>query len=247
MTGVGYGGGEAAAFRATRHIDDEGLTAWRAAVSRHLDPRPGYRLLDLGSGTGMWASAFIRWYDGIEMVAVEPSAAMRARSTYPDVLPGEAGDIPLADDSVDAAWLSTVIHHIPNLTDAALEIRRVVRPGGPVLIRSAFPGRHEEITVFRYFPEAVKILDTFPTVRDVEAAFGAAGFGITHIERIPQVTAPSLRAAATGLRREAHTQLRLLTDDEYAAGLARLRAAAETESGPVIDVLDLLVLRPQGS
>jgi hypothetical protein len=34
-----------------------------------------------------------------------------------------------------------------------------------------------------------------------------------------------------------------ITDEEYAAGLARLRAAAECSSGPVVDTLDLLVLR----
>jgi hypothetical protein len=39
------------------------------------------------------------------------------------------------------------------------------------------------------------------------------------------------------LRRAAHTPLQLITDDEYAAGLARLRRAAEVEFGPVIDVL----------
>ena len=41
---------------------------------------------------------------------------------------------------------------------------------------------------------------------------------------------------------DAHTPLKLITDAEYDAGVARLRAAAETEAGPVIDALDLLVL-----
>lgn len=35
----------------------------------------------------------------------------------------------------------------------------------------------------------------------------------------------------------------LITDSAYQAGLARLRAAAATQQGPVIDALDLLVLR----
>jgi hypothetical protein len=37
--------------------------------------------------------------------------------------------------------------------------------------------------------------------------------------------------------------LKLISDVAYAAGLARMRAAAETETGPVVDSLDLLVLR----
>jgi ubiquinone/menaquinone biosynthesis C-methylase UbiE len=50
------------------------------SLARYLNPGSGTRLLDLGSGTGMWASAFTDWYD-IEVVAVEPSQAMRARSS----------------------------------------------------------------------------------------------------------------------------------------------------------------------
>jgi len=207
-----------------------------------LAPRPGMRLLDLGAGTGMWAAAFSGWY-GIDVVAVEPSRAMRARSSYPGMLDGDAAAIPLDAAAVDAAWLSTVIHHFPDLPAAAAELWRVLRPGGRVLIRSAFPGRHQPITLFRFFPEAIRVLDTYPSVTDARAAFAATGFEHLALEPVRQITADSLVTAAANLRRDAHTPLRLLTDAEYERGLARLRAAADTETGPVIDTLDLLVLR----
>ena len=243
MARIAYNSHAAAAFEATRHLSDQGLAGWRDAVTRHLDPRPGTRLLDLGAGTGAWARAFTDWYDDIDVIAVEPAEAMRARCLHPRILAGDAADIPLADGSVDAAWLSTVIHHVPDLTAAARELRRVLRPGGPVLIRSAFAGRHHAITLFRFFPEAVRVLDTYPSVRDVEAAFATAGFTSVSFEQVPQTTAPSLHDVASTFRRDAHTPLQLITDDEYAAGLARLRRAAVAEQGPVIDTLDLLVLR----
>jgi hypothetical protein len=50
------------------------------------------------------------------------------------------------------------------------------------------------------------------------------------------------KAAASAFRREAHP-LQLLTEAEYQAGLARLQAAARIQTGPVVDPLDLLVLR----
>jgi SAM-dependent methyltransferase len=243
MARIAYNDHDAAAFEATRHLPDQGLAAWRTAVAKHLDPRPGTRLLDLGAGTGMWARAFTDWYDGVEVIAVEPAAAMRDRCRYSPVLAGDASNVPLPDDSVDAAWLSTVIHHVPDLTAAARELRRVVRPGGPILIRSAFAGRHEAITLFRFFPAAIRVLDTYPSVDDVAAAFTTAGFTAVALEPIPQTTSPSLRESAATLRREAHTPLQLITDEEYAQGLARLHRAARSESGPVIDALDLLVLR----
>ncbi|MEU4440933.1 class I SAM-dependent methyltransferase [Micromonospora chalcea] len=243
MARIAYHDADAEAFAATRHLTDDGLTAWRAAVARHLTPRSGMRLLDLGAGTGSWARAFIDWLPGVEVVAVEPSAAMRARCVFAPLVAGDAGHLPLAGGSVDGAWLSTVIHHVPDLAATARELRRVLRPGAPVLIRSAFAGRHEAITLFDYFPEAVRVLDTYPSIADVGAAFAAAGFATAAVEAVPQITAPSLREAAAGLRREAHTPLQLITDAEYAAGIQRLREAARTVDGPVVDALDLLVLR----
>jgi SAM-dependent methyltransferase len=244
MARIAYDEPQAAAFAATRELPDDGLDAWRAAVRPHL--AGGRRLLDLGGGTGAWARAFTDWY-GLDVLVVEPAAAMRARCRHPAVVAGTATNLPLKSSTMDSAWLSTVVHHLAadELAVAARELRRVVRSGGPVLIRSAFPGGAGDISLFRWFPEAGRALSTYPTIDQVTTAFADAGFALTAHERVPQRSAPSLRAAAATLRREAHTPLLLITDDEYAAGMARLAAAAAAEADPepVIDTLDLLVLR----
>lgn len=241
MALIAYDGADAAAFEATRHLGEESLRNWRAAITRHLDPSPGMRVLDLGSGTGSWAAAFRTWWPGVEVVAVEPSAAMRERAVFAEVVAGDAESIPAADVALDAVWISTVIHHVPDLPAAACEIRRVLKPGGKVLIRSVFPGRHTAITLFRFFPEAAAVLGTYPSVAGLEEAF--TGFTTAGFEAVAEVTAPSLQAAVMRLRREAHTPLQLISDEAYAAGLHRLREAAQTATGPVVDALDLLVLR----
>ncbi|MEU7868982.1 class I SAM-dependent methyltransferase [Dactylosporangium sp. NPDC049140] len=243
MALIAYDGADAAAFQATRHLRDEGLATWRAAIERHFEARAGMRVLDLGCGTGSWARAFRTWWPEVDVVAVEPAAAMRERAVFEPVVPGAADDIPCADAGLDAVWLSTVIHHVPDLPAAAREIRRVLKPGAPVLIRSAFAGRHEGISLFRWFPEAVAVLDRYPSVAGVEAAFATAGFVTAGGGPVPQVTAASLAEFAAGLRRDAHTPLKLISDEAYAAGAARLREAARTVPGPVVDALDLLVLR----
>jgi SAM-dependent methyltransferase len=243
MARIAYDGAGAGAFEDTRHLTDDGAAGWRAALRRYGRSRAGDRWLDLGGGTGSWARMFTRWFPGLGVVAVEPSAAMRDRCAHRPLLAGDAGAIPLRAGTAGSAWISTVIHHVPDLGRAARELRRVLRPGAPVLIRSAFPGRAGDISLFRYFPEAVAVLDTCPGVGDVEAAFRAAGFRLEAVEPVPQVTAASLREVAGRLRREAHTPLQLIGDDAYAAGRDRLQAAARTVTGPVIDVLDLVVLR----
>jgi SAM-dependent methyltransferase len=242
MSRTDYDERAAAAFQAGRQLPAAGLVQWRAAITRHLEPRRGMRLLDLGAGTGMWATALASWFD-ITVVAVEPSPAMRARSSCPVMIGGDALALPLAAGTMDGAWLSTVIHHLPDLPTAARELARVLRPCAPVLIRSAFAGRCDHIGLTRYWPEAAVVLDSFPTVTQVRTAFETAGFDCTALEPVPQVTASSLAALAATARREAHTPLTLISDTAYKEGLARLRAAAATCTGPVIDTLDLLVLR----
>ncbi|MGW1060182.1 class I SAM-dependent methyltransferase [Micromonospora rubida] len=243
MALIAYDRADAAAFEATRHLNDDALGAWREAITRYLDPQPGMRLLDLGCGTGSWSQAFRTWWPATDVLTVEPSAAMRERAIVPSVLAGDAADIPAGDASIDAVWLSTVVHHIPDLPAAAREIRRVLKSGAPVLIRSAFPGRHEGITLCRFWPEAITALNNnYPAVATIEAAFAASGFTTAGLEPVAQISAPSLQEAATGLRREAHTLLQLISDDAYAKGAERLRTAAESTTGPLIDVLDLLVL-----
>lgn len=242
MARIDYDEVAAGAFRATRQLSEDGLVHWRRAIARHLAPWPGMRVVDVGAGTGVWAAAMASWYD-ISVMAVEPSPSMRARSAVPNMLAGIAGALPIADSSADGAWLSTVVHHIPDLPGAARDLARVLRPGAPVLIRSAFPGRYERITIVRYWPESARVLDTYPTVTDVRDVFSAAGFSFIALEPVPQVSAATTAAMARRFRREAHTPLMLIPDSAYQAGLARLHAAAATESSPVVDTLDLLVLR----
>ena len=242
MARIDYNEATAAAFQASRELPPGALSRWQAAIARHLAPWPGMRVLDLGAGTGTWAAALASWF-GVRAVATEPSAAMRARSRHRCLIAGQAAALPLAAASMDGAWLSTVIHHLPDLPAAARELRRVLRPGAPVLIRNAFPGRHHGIGLFRYWPEAIAALNTFPSVAQVRAAFAAAGFSYVALAPVQQVTAPSLAAIAATARRESHTPLVLTSDSVWEAGLTRLRAAATTQPGPVTDTLDLLVLR----
>lgn len=242
MGRIAYDDAVAAAFRAARHIPDEGLAGWRRAVGRYLNPRPGMRLLDLGAGTGAWAAAFTEWY-GIDVLAVEPSASMRARSCYRRMVAGEAGALPVRTDSLDGAWLSTVTHHIADLPAAARELRRILRPGAPVLIRSAFPGRLDGIGLFRFFPPAARVVDRWPTVEQVRAVFTEAGFREIALHPVPQTTADSLKTLAATFSRDAHSPLKLISDADYEAGLNRLKAAADREAGPVVDRLDLQVFR----
>jgi SAM-dependent methyltransferase len=252
MARISYDEPTAAAFKAVREIPRDGLSEWREAVRRHLRPSQGMILLDIGAGTGAFAAAFSDWFD-LSVLAVEPSAAMRdqiLRTPAIHVREGNASALPLPDESADAAWLSLVIHHIPDLGVAAHEIRRVLRPGAPVLIRQGFPGRLDRVELVRWFPETARTVATYPSVEETCKAFAAPGF---HQEALEQVreTYPTSLADFLGhvdTFRRADTTMRNLTEDEFVRGKERLRRAvrhAEDTANPETrsSWLDLLVLR----
>jgi SAM-dependent methyltransferase len=260
MARISYDAQTAAAFKAVREVPRDGLGEWREAVRRHLRPSPGMTLVDIGAGTGVFAAAFSDWFD-ISVLAVEPSAAMRdqiPRTPAIQVFQGDASALPLPDESADAAWLSLVIHHIPDLAVAAQEIRRVLRPGAPVLIRQGFPDRYEPagnlkfdgIELVRWFPETARTIETFPPVKDTCSAFAAAGFREDALEQVRE-TYPTSLADLLGqvdTFRHADTTMRNLTEGEFLRGKERVRRAArhaETTANrePRSNWLDLLVLR----
>jgi SAM-dependent methyltransferase len=253
MARISYDDQTAAAYKAVREVPRDELGAWRDAIRRHLRPSAGMTLVDIGAGTGQFATAFSDWFE-LSIVAVEPSAAMRAqipRRPGIQVLAGDASALPLPDGSADGAWLSLMIHHIPDLEAAAREIRRVLRPGAPVLIRQGYPGLAGPTRTFpwEFFPETARMTDTFPSLEQTCQAFATAGFRRDILEPVPEilVSLPELLARADTFRRS-DTIMRNLTEEEFARGKEQLRlavqqAAATNSQETRTNWLDLLVLR----
>ena len=241
---------QAGAFSRGRALSDEATAVWEAVAERWLAPLEPAHVLDLGSGTGRFAPLLAEWL-GCPVTGVEPSAGMRAtalrESAHPSVeyLAGDAAAIPLADGACDAAWLMHVVHHVPDRPACALELSRVLRPGSRALIIGAYTVARRKIPLFRYFTEALRIIDGFPLAEQIIADFGPAGLRHEATEAVSYVSTPDLRAAAERTRLRADTTLQLISDEEFARGQARLDAAAEAETDPqpVVTAVDLIVFR----
>jgi SAM-dependent methyltransferase len=141
-----------------------------------------------------------------------------------------------------------VIHHIRDLAAAAREIRRVLRPGAPVLLRQGFPGRVDTTRTFpwEFYPEiAQRVTDTFPSVEHVCEAFATAGFRREALEQVPEtLISPAEFLAQLDTFRRADTNMRGLTEEEFLRGRELLRDAVRAHgSEPRTNWLDLLVLR----
>lgn len=86
--------------------------------------------VDIGAGTGRFAEAL-----GVE-IGVEPSAAMRelARRRGIDVVDGRAEKLPFDDGTFDLALMITVDCFLDDIPAAFQETRRVLQPGGAVIL-----------------------------------------------------------------------------------------------------------------
>ncbi len=240
----------AASYDLGRAVPSEALDEWRLALKKRLHPVPSNPMLDLGSGTGIWSVLLADWL-GTDVVAIEPSEGMRRQAVdkraHPRVLylGGKGERIPIKDNSCSHAWLSTVTHHIPDLGRCARDLRRVLMPNGRVLIRQAFSGRTQGIVWPRFFPTAHRLLEArWHTVEGTVEGFSVAGFEKESLQSVGEVSAPNLRAYYERIKTRADSSLTLVSDDEFELGLAALKRAAEEEPpAPVVNRLDLLVLR----
>jgi SAM-dependent methyltransferase len=119
--------------------------AWERRRSLLLGAvRRGERVLDLGCGTGRFVAALRD--AGADAVGVElaETALRRARLNAPGAdlrLVEPDGSLPLEHGSVDLVWCSEVLEHVADTEHVLLEVRRVLRPGGRLLVTVPFHGR----------------------------------------------------------------------------------------------------------
>ncbi len=100
----------------------------------------GAPVLDLAAGTGKLTRALLA--GGLDVVAVEPQAALRERLAakvgHDRVRVGLAEAIPLPDGSVHAVSIADAFHWFDQRA-ALEEIRRVLRPGGGLAVLTTIP------------------------------------------------------------------------------------------------------------
>jgi len=145
--------------------------------------RPGERVLDLGCGAGRFVAALAA--AGADPVGVEiaEGALERARANAPGAdlrRLHDDGTLPLGHGEVDLVWCSEVLEHVPDTGLALLEVRRVLRRGGRLLLTVPFHGRVQAALIGlvgfeRHFDPAGQHL-RFYTARSLRRVLAAAGF-----------------------------------------------------------------------
>lgn len=201
---------------------------------RRADPRigvlvqralgPARTVLNVGAGAGSYEP------DERHVVAVEPSAAMRAqRPADRPAVDARAERLPFDDGSFDAAMAMLTIHQWSELDTGLRELRRVAR--GPVVVLTFDGQALMDFWLAEYVPEVLRTdRDRFPALDHVAAVLGGRcevldvpvpldctdGFGEAYYGRPEAFLEDDVRATQSGW---------VLTDPAAVdAGVARLRA-----------------------
>lgn len=219
-----------------RAMDPAVLRLWMQAFASRLPSRRPLVGLDLGSGTGRLSPALAETFGPV--TGVEPSARMRSAATaHPLVqyVAGAAESIPLASDSVDYTVMFLSWHHVQSKATAALELARVTRPGGVLLLRTQFADRMPRLWWLEHFPRGFEAdAAMFDTVAQTASYLSGAGWQVTELATL---TTPAVRTRGEELERLRYRTLSTfeqLTDEELEVGFERLtRAVAEAPDEPV--------------
>jgi SAM-dependent methyltransferase len=204
-----------------------------AATLRSLTQAVGAgRVLEVGCGTGHWLAELQPVARQVYGMDLSPGMLQQARqrSASGALICGHASHLPFSDAGFDLIFCVNAFHHFPQPRAFIAEARRLLRPGGALAIAGMDPhagrdrwylydyfvGTHE--TDLRRFSSSGTVLDWMV----------AAGFERVEWRVVEHIMGQHVGQAVLQdpiLQKHGTSQLALLTDEAYAAGIARIKAA----------------------
>lgn len=188
-------------------------------------------VVEVGCGTGHWLAELetsVR-----TMVGIEPSSGMvhnAVQATHRSLLvQARAEALPLTEACADRLFCIHALHHFTDRAAFAREARRVLRPGGTVMIIGLDPHTMlDQWWIYDYFPGALaadraRYLST-PAIRALLERAGFSDLSTTVAQHIPAAVSFTLAVERGHVDRRSASQLMVISDAEYEAGMQRMAA-----------------------
>jgi ubiquinone/menaquinone biosynthesis C-methylase UbiE len=219
----------ASKYDAARGYRPEVLRQWIDIIAAHVPVHPAL-IVDLGCGTGRFSYPLADRFQ-TRVIGIDPSEKMLevARRQLTDYCiefhKAAAENIPLPNGCADVVFMSMVLHHLQDRACAARECCRVLSERGRVCVRNST--RETTFPQSRFFPGTLPMIQReLPSRDEVVAMFERAGLRLSVYLRVPHLQAASWKDLADKLAMRADSFLARLSDTEFEAGLAALRAHA---------------------
>jgi ubiquinone/menaquinone biosynthesis C-methylase UbiE len=228
---------------------DRGL--WVREFARYAPVKRPLAVVEIGSDLGHFAPRLADEFGGsvygVDSTQHHKTAQVVGAHERVTYLDGSFDAIPLPDESCDVAVAIDPFQRFAGQQFTLDEVKRVLRPGGVLLVRSQFADLMPDLHWYRYFPSARQI-DVDAQVQSSHARELAAKAGLVADPEAVEITADvvrSLKASYERCRRQRPAALKGMPADELEEGFARFEEAAATD--PSREILPatatLLVIR----
>ena len=209
-------------------------------IARALDQlaaqTPAATILEAGCGTGRWLAGLAETQTHAQLYGLDYSAGMLAEAQqHPHplrLIRGTASRLPLAAQTFDLIFCVNALHHFEDPARFIRASHQLLKPGGVLAIIGQVPqDRRNRWYLYDYFDGTYELdLQRFPTWGTVTDWLIAAGF-----EQIQWQPIQWIRDNKFGrevlqdhfLQKHAVSQLALLSDAAYAAGIAKIEQAIQ--------------------
>jgi ubiquinone/menaquinone biosynthesis C-methylase UbiE len=188
-------------------------------------------VLNVGCGTGnntlLFAAACNAQVVGLDIsLSMLKEAVKKSQTIHPVQSP--ANTLPFADTTFDFAFVTEVVHHLPDTGPAIDDIFRVLRHAGALCIVTQSHRQIKGRMTSRFFPATIKVDQArYPDIDVLLGFMKAAGF--KRAEAREYIFRPVRLGEdyLTTVSKRGYSMLHKIPDDDYYRGLSELRAAYE--------------------
>lgn len=113
---------------------------FEAKRMRSMTDYNGGDILEIGCGQGKGTKLIKRMFvpESIEAIDLDPKMIERAKSNINmeevNFKVADVTDLPYSENQFDAIFDFGILHHVPNWKDAIKELKRVLKPGGKIIL-----------------------------------------------------------------------------------------------------------------
>jgi ubiquinone/menaquinone biosynthesis C-methylase UbiE len=207
----------------------EGARGVASVLSRQVHEVAAKSVVEVGCGTGFWLGLLRPIVPALYGLDLSVGMLRRARERDRDLplVRATSATLPFAPACFDFVYCVNAVHHFSDAAGFVREARRCSRPGAALTIIGMNPhAALDRWYIYDYFPGTLQAdLERYPSPGAVSGWMRSAGF-----ERIESAIAHRIVHQFAGrdvlddpiLRKDGTSQLVLLSDDAYAAGLERI-------------------------